>query len=64
MFTGACCILGALWFTLELPKIGSVMQRVMYERIEQHLDREIDQEIGQEMEQGQVLLPDAAAHDD
>jgi hypothetical protein len=40
MFTGACCIAGALWFTLELPKIGAVMQRVMYERIEQHLDRE------------------------
>jgi MFS family permease len=64
MFTGACCIAGALWFTLELPKIGAVMQRVMYERIEQHLDRETGQEIGQEMEQGQVLLPDGAAHDD
>ena len=64
MFTGACCIAGALWFTLELPKIGTVMQRVMYERIEQHLDRETGQEIGQEMEQGQVLLPDGAAHDD
>jgi hypothetical protein len=24
----------------------------------------MDQEIGQEMEQGEVLLPDAAAHDD
>ena len=64
MFTGACCVAGALWFTLELPKIGAVMQRVMYERIEQHLDREMGQEIGQEMGQGQVLLPDAAAHDD
>jgi len=64
MFTGACCIAGALWFTLELPKIGAVMQRVMYERIEQHLDEEVGQEIGQEIEQGQVLLPDAAAHDD
>jgi hypothetical protein len=28
------------------------------------LDRETGQEIGQEMEQGQVLLPDGAAHDD
>jgi MFS family permease len=64
MFTGACCIAGALWFTLELPKIGTVMQRVMYERIEQHLDSEMDQEIGQEIDQGQVLLPDAAAHHD
>jgi ADP-ribose pyrophosphatase YjhB (NUDIX family) len=36
----------------------------MYERIEQHMDREVDEEIGQETEQGQVLLPDAAAHDD
>jgi MFS family permease len=68
MFTGACCIAGALWFTLELPKIGTVMQRVMFERIEQHLHREMDRELGQEtaqeIEQGQVLLSDAAAHDD
>jgi len=64
MFTGACCIVGALWFTLELPKIGAVMERVMFERIEQHLDEEVGEEAGQEMDQEQVLLPDAAAHDD
>jgi MFS family permease len=56
MFTGASCIAGALWFTLELPKVGAGMQRAIYEQIEQHLN--------QEMEQAQVFIPDAAAHND
>jgi MFS family permease len=25
MFTGACCILGAVWFTFELPKLNKIM---------------------------------------
>jgi MFS family permease len=31
MLTGACCIAGSLWFTLERPKIGAIM-RPIYER--------------------------------
>ena len=32
IFTGAFCIAGALWFTLELPKVNAVMQPI-YERM-------------------------------
>ncbi len=28
MITGACCILGSLWFTTELPKIRQVMRPI------------------------------------
>jgi MFS family permease len=28
MFTGACCIAGALWFTVELPKIRGIMRPI------------------------------------
>jgi MFS family permease len=28
MFTGTCCVLGAVWFGLELPKITSLMSEV------------------------------------
>ena len=31
MITGACCIGGALWFTLELPKIRAVMRPIYVE---------------------------------
>ena len=30
-FTGACCLLSALWFTLELPKITAIMQPIYQE---------------------------------
>jgi MFS family permease len=30
MFTGACCILGSLWYTTELPKVRKIM-RPIYE---------------------------------
>jgi len=31
IFTGACCLAGSLWFTLELPKIRPVMRRTYQE---------------------------------
>ncbi len=31
IFTGAFCILGSLWFTLELPKVNAVMQPIYQE---------------------------------
>ncbi|HZU33451.1 MAG TPA: MFS transporter, partial [Candidatus Angelobacter sp.] len=31
MITGACCIFGSLWFTLELPKIRKVMRPIYQE---------------------------------
>jgi hypothetical protein len=32
MVTGAFCVAGSLWFTLELPKISAVM-RPMYQKM-------------------------------
>jgi MFS family permease len=31
IFTGACCLLGSIWFTLELPKIRAVMRPIYRE---------------------------------
>ena len=31
MLTGACCVAGSLWFTLELPKIRAVMRPIYQE---------------------------------
>jgi MFS family permease len=31
MVTGACCIAGSLWFTLEMPKIGAIMRPIYQE---------------------------------
>jgi MFS family permease len=31
MLTGACCIAGSLWFTLEMPKIGAIMRPIYQE---------------------------------
>ena len=31
ILTGACCIAGALWFTLELPKVRAVMRPIYQE---------------------------------
>jgi MFS family permease len=28
ILTGACCVAGSLWFTLELPKIKAIMQPI------------------------------------
>ena len=31
MVTGACCIAGSLWFTMELPKVRAVMRPIYQE---------------------------------
>jgi MFS family permease len=41
MFTGACCVVGSLWFTFELPKIRAIM-RPIYEKMGLLPAREID----------------------
>jgi len=28
MLTGACCIAGAVWFTLDLPKVRAIMRPI------------------------------------
>lgn len=31
VFTGTCCLLGCLWFTLERPKMGEVLRPIWTE---------------------------------
>jgi hypothetical protein len=31
ILTGACCVAGSLWFSLELPKIRAIMRPIYHE---------------------------------
>ncbi len=44
MVTGTCCVIASLWFTVELPKIRTVM-RPIYERMGLLASKEIETEL-------------------